>query len=516
MEITNCSEISYDVQDVLTISFFRKYGAKINPALKEISANCLTTNGTVRIDNETINVFCKLVKYPADSKKDHIMVDNFNAIVFSANPHYSKHFLKYIDSFTSKYDETSHESNVPQAQAQSILNMLLTQSLSPEQKRQKLVSLSWTIGDIDTLYCPGKKITPQHKCNVSICEEISGLSLSKLLEELLMKSPEEVFGKCHEFLLALIELGCNFGFIHNDLHFDNVFFNSNTKTLMFIDYGRAYIAEHRLFMGDRKINWEKIYKENGFSLKSTSDGYNSIKPLIHWAIPFSDARPKCKYPSGLMDFMTFTGNLYLYFRKYIKQEWPKEFDELISFTCHRINTTCSFISVPHLKVAEDGEKDGKGMLGEIIKTSKKVCDAVKLKFKESTTCKLFLLINEGLTYIALILWYFQTHEKTNLRGVPLYDTKHIFWICFQLQIDIDQFKRFYLCLQTELDENTHDIAHLSVYENLKKEGHVTGSCAGGRKEGVVMSKAFAKCVSQHEYNNPMQYRDENKQRPYKS
>jgi len=68
-----------------------------------------------------------------------------------------------------------------------------------------------------------------------------------------------MFIKFINFYDFLIKIGTKYGFIHNDLHFGNIFYNLDIRELILIDYGRSSF-KYFMDINNSEIN-NKSYHE---------------------------------------------------------------------------------------------------------------------------------------------------------------------------------------------------------------------------------------------------------------
>ena len=61
---------------------------------------------------------------------------------------------------------------------------------------------------------------------------------------------ENMMNAIPSFINALKEVGSTYGFLHTDMHLDNVFYNPTNKSIVLIDYGRCVVLQHDTKMYD--------------------------------------------------------------------------------------------------------------------------------------------------------------------------------------------------------------------------------------------------------------------------
>jgi len=84
-----------------------------------------------------------------------------------------------------------------------------------------------------------------------VSEAIDGMSMSSLANRARTSGPRDpmdivrwkrVYGKFADLYNVIVFLGAEYGFLHNDLHLGNVYFDTNRDALALIDYGRVHFA----------------------------------------------------------------------------------------------------------------------------------------------------------------------------------------------------------------------------------------------------------------------------------
>ena len=285
---------------------FQKYS--ISP-LKNNSANCSFFIQTVQ-ETEQLpkkNLFVKLVEYDLEKKYDDILIDNINGFILGkiVPLYYQNYFLTYIDSFLS-IKKTVKENSY---WALSRLNDV--------SKDKSLMSLNRSnVGRLPE----GYKLA-----NVSIFEAIDGISLDDILMERnrsFFKNKAEAFKEYHVKVIKeacicfeVFEfLGKNIGLMHNDLHFGNVFFDTDNQVVKLIDYGRMHIAKY-----EEKSNslLNSFIKRE--IMRNCHPKYNKVETDNQYKafmadFPFPKAKRKhCDiYIGYFSDVITFACNLYVY------------------------------------------------------------------------------------------------------------------------------------------------------------------------------------------------------------
>lgn len=216
--------------------------------LQKKSVNCLFTLLDCFQDNGGfVQLFAKFVK--DGSTGDAPILDNVNGWLINkvCGKDQKKNFMRFVDGFQSYYDHSSGPSWNP---------MLIANTLSSK---------------------PGS-LTAQ--AMLSISQSIPGVSLSQLART--GDFQDIMFEQFPVLFKSLASMGRKHGFMHNDLHMDNVLCHATDKSLVVIDYGRVtfdkgtlrYInlderigmMSTKLGMGTVPANYEQMLKLNKFCI----------------------------------------------------------------------------------------------------------------------------------------------------------------------------------------------------------------------------------------------------------
>lgn len=267
------------------------------PVLRETSANCqhtlleartLSYPGTDMPPRRDVKWFLKFVPHPQEPGVDNILLDSINGVIINGlalvNPHIRYHFMKYENGFLTFTDVNS-------APAAPKPQLPLSQRRSPVRASAGITpTVRAAGGDVDkerwnlaTLVDIADKHSPFHipaattgsrfsdlinyvkpagwsrssepvqrqEAFCMVSEAIDGLSMSALSNRARATGPRDpmdivrwkhVFGKFADLYNAIAYIGAEYGFLHNDLHLGNVYFDINQDVLALIDYGRVHIA----------------------------------------------------------------------------------------------------------------------------------------------------------------------------------------------------------------------------------------------------------------------------------
>ena len=154
----------------------------------------------VEVDNPVVDVFiCKALK----------------EIIDEYRPCLREHFMTFVDCFaTMRYKDTWD----------LYMYADLDNGVSP------LVINDW--------YKYSWAYTP---CVATVFQNINGISMGKMTPSDLIQSLRKGFPV---FFKRLVALEMEYGFLHNDLHTGNIFWDYDTQTFRLIDYGRSYIDKY--------------------------------------------------------------------------------------------------------------------------------------------------------------------------------------------------------------------------------------------------------------------------------
>jgi len=139
---------------------------------------------------------------------------------------------------------------------------------------------------------------------------------------------KNILNNSYDFYNFLIYIGINYGFIHNDLHLNNILFNKKTNKLVLIDYGRTTFGYYCM-NNDEYVN--NIVKTQISKLNYNINVNNYLKlyfknKLYPFKIPFIRNVKNNKYFGIIYDLITYTLNIYI---KTIIYLWYEENDFFI-------------------------------------------------------------------------------------------------------------------------------------------------------------------------------------------
>lgn len=124
---------------------------------------------------------------------------------------------------------------------------------------------------------------------------------------------KNILNNSYDFYNFLIYIGINYGFIHNDLHLNNILFNKKTNKLVLIDYGRTTFGYYCM-NNDEYVN--NIVKTQISKLNYNINADNYLKlyfknKLYPFKIPFIRNVKNNKYFGIIYDLITYTLNIYI-------------------------------------------------------------------------------------------------------------------------------------------------------------------------------------------------------------
>jgi hypothetical protein len=224
------------------------------------SANCMFTRLNVSTASYKQDYF---LKFQVNPDADNILIDNIIGYILSNSITESPVFTKYVDCFNT-YVQKSQYGHV------------------------------FDIDDI--LSSPNGSIQYdkyQHHtfkvCKVNVQEQIKGVSLYSVIKD--KGIPPELYSSLNELCESLKIYGRWYGFVHNDIHLDNILYD---KKCTLIDYGRVSFDWDKFFDYENESirkGMTEIFKKSGEYLltknvKEVLDNlrgkysYSYVKPTV--------------------------------------------------------------------------------------------------------------------------------------------------------------------------------------------------------------------------------------------
>ena len=169
----------------------------------------------------------------------------------------------------------------------------------------------------------------------------------------------EILNCVPNFYNFLKYIGLKYGYMHNDLHTDNIIYNKSTKTLMLIDFGRnsfAYfkhnnIPEIKNKINDefKKLNYDELYSI--YDQISVEELYMKTQPRLFKSFIsplITLSHNNKKFIGVIYDLITFSLNMYLRELQYLdlgekKNKLIALFDQLLKLT-PKISTKLHYYS----------------------------------------------------------------------------------------------------------------------------------------------------------------------------
>lgn len=299
--------------------FFNKYKlitTNNNGLLIQIGNNSIFT---IIQATSNINFFIKVIKYEyiraSNITKyyyDCIIFDIINGFIFnhlvSINPDFNflLHIAEYIDSFlsysysdgTNEYLNFNNLINTDDTNTESPYSITsITNQSNYEKFNVLFLCINKAINHIN-LY---KLFTTTHYTSDNI-----------IMIELIL---EKEFINFFNFLLYF---GVNYGFSHNDIHFQNIIFNLDNNKIVLIDLGRSMFAK--------------------YTIDQSSDELNMINSFLQYQIEKLNFKFYTKYGKlfGAIDITTYTKLIvphpdqnpnYILFKDFFKIDFEKHYEK---------------------------------------------------------------------------------------------------------------------------------------------------------------------------------------------
>lgn len=290
------------------VSYIRKIitGYDISPLqLKNTSANCDWCTLTIKINNKDENLYIKVVNV-SPINGDHPFIDVINGVVLhEIAPEIS---MEFVDCFIA-YKQNN--------------NLLLNPDIGNIQNSQCRDAINTQIINnymLNNSYIPKPIIRDDQmtKVYVIISKVINGIALKECIQKTNQSNINHLFEILDTFICEYSRLYHLHGIMHNDLHFDNVFYDIKLRKLIIIDYGRMSISSmnslSRPLLGKFNKEIENVMSSLYISPSPFNNAYTEILTLTNSTFPILDM---CECDYYLMDCMTIAGNLYTQFKSNI-------------------------------------------------------------------------------------------------------------------------------------------------------------------------------------------------------
>ena len=406
------------------------------------SSNCKFTIATVNINGNQFKLFNKIVDYNEQNIngiQDLLIFDILSALIFDyilSLPHYFKYkdlIAKYKGSFLSY----SHKDNKQYYwNYNNFINHTSDKSLYNPDNFQNVDKNNKVI--VATYEAIDNPITI-----TEIFKTFESDNDSKLIEDIMSNLCD-----IYDFL---IDIGLNFGFMHNDLHMSNLLYNPTTRKIMIIDFGRASFAKFmvddiddinkKIMVDFEKLNYNQIFEsspettetfesapesnettETFESVPETTESFHSAKKSISELLKidglfinflyknkdlfrkkYSPIAINGKYFGVIFDLITYSLNIYirlLYFMKKTKTDtdfdyfYNKNFKNIIDIDYYD-DITNLIINNVNIRTNNYTESD---LLSNYQKVRRDYIDKLSDK-------RIYLMLLEGLFYCGLLILF---------------------------------------------------------------------------------------------------------------
>lgn len=423
---------------------FRGYESVFrNNELKK-STNCYYTIAKINQDGKEVQIFIKIEdiqEFDTQSKKkDFILFDILNNHIFeilksdtnidhSRIPVFLKSFLSYYKIVNDKY--------------------------------------YWNYNDIinyksDTSPYNSTIQTPYTKpCYVYISEAVYGYTIYQffkmffdLKEDAKKKEKEEIiFNIINDFsyLYDFIEyIGIEYGFLHNDLHFNNILIDLNKKKLVLIDFGRSSFGHFYNNNNDNlnefiSYNIENLNLHPYFSDNITYEGVFKNQYLNLYNL-IAKNHVNNKYPHVITDLITISANMYLYLKCfYLFTNNTDKYQDLINLFEPLINLETTNVEELINRNFEFSTQLNVHVLFNIYMMNIQTITKNQLSETDPNIKRTYLKINEGLFFMSLLMNY-KKKERINFKiNMTTITSDSIFYYNFQVMMlnkDLDNFIRY--------------------------------------------------------------------------
>ncbi len=386
---------------------FESYRPTDNGNLISASQNCSFTIAEVKMEGESDKekIFIKVVDYSSQNiqhKIDLILFDVLNSIIFEKllllpeNQIYRNYIPKYKGSFVSyiknnwNYNELDYKNSLSPYYYDNILT-----GRSPYYRNKGIVFMSESIDIMGVSrvftkydYDP----SPENK---------------QRMIDVIYKSAD-----LYEFIKYL---GLTYGFMHNDLHMDNVVYDITNKRLVLIDFGRVsfkkYIAtvNHEwkdcLLSEYNKLDYNELLR--GIRINDYTDLFKNPDLFTEKTSIGTDGN----YFGVIFDLMTYSCNIYIRTLYFIYKTHRNKYDDFLKNFDLIMKT--NFRTVNYLLDHELGISCP-FTIEELVKNYVSVRTNYISKITEDEIKKLFSYLSEGLFYMSLYLHFIRGGRNLNV------------------------------------------------------------------------------------------------------
>ncbi len=373
------------------------------------STNCYFTIASADINGTKKNIFVKIVDVVVFSDKkqnDFILFDILNhhilnVILANDTNVDSSRVSKYLTTFLSYYKKDA---------LKNYWNF--NEIIDYENDETSPYNFKVIANEITTPY--------NNPCYVYLAEAINGYTIYNCFKTYYDETNEikkkqfkgYIYNIFHDFsyLYDFIEyLGINYGFMHNDLHFNNILLNLITKKLVIVDFGRSsfgsyynnidknlssYISritdkinvKETLFPDPSIINYETVYKNKKIFFENLI-----AKDAVYG-----------KFPHVVIDLITISANMYLYLKTFfIETKDVSKYDNLIRLFEPLINIESTNFNVLYYKRFSFSTTNN---IIDLLKTHNNNIRIIdELEEEETNLKRTYMKLNDGLYFMALLM-----------------------------------------------------------------------------------------------------------------
>lgn len=452
----------------------RNYENRTNELKK--STNCYFTIASIK-DNK---IFIKIVDVSkfdeTTKKKDFILFDILN-----------HHIFELLKSDT----------NIDHSRVPTFLKSFLSYYKKVDDKHY------WNYNDIinymsDT--SPYNSDTSPYKnpCYVYMSEAVYGYTINQIFNSYYKKKEKEkiIFNIIYDFsyFYDYIEyIGINYGFLHNDLHFNNILIDLNKNKLVIIDFGRSsfgyyYNNKNTKLNEFISYNIENLNLHPYFSYDTTYEDVFKNKYLNFFNLIAKNAINN-KYPHVITDLITISANMYVYLKSfYIYSNNTDKYNDLIKLFEPLIHLHTTDFEVLFNKTFAFSTKLNVHELFNIYHTNIKIINSnYELSETDPNIKRTYLKINEGLFFMSLLMNY-KNKQLINFNiDDDLYKSNlisNVFYFSFQIIMsnsDLDNFIIYLNKIYQIPNNNIYNVLN-NTYSFIPSSNTSTSLITGGRKK----------------------------------
>jgi serine/threonine protein kinase len=282
---------------------FRNFEPLFHGILQEVSANSYITFGEIDEDRQRKKLFFKVVNEKQKNSNDPLIIDILNSILF--NSLRSEYVPRY------RYSSLTYTHKKEYIFRNSFWNYNVLNSFT----------------DVNSPYYPenfrqlNNRYSTCQKAYIVVYDAINGKSVYDIFNEtdnILKATVFIAFSKLFNFL---VEIGVNNGFVHNDLHLSNIFFDMSTGTLKLIDFGRSSFD----YEFAKTCQQDFLKEVEKAKMKVKSD--NIYKTIFSNECYYRKLRSQKEFLGIISDLITISLNFYYYLVIFLKTEAMETRDE---------------------------------------------------------------------------------------------------------------------------------------------------------------------------------------------